>query len=81
MTENIWTRWVRFRCTTQNFWDAERFGDPIEEINTDPAVGLEPASDIAVGLDVDIQEVDTSANDGIIVSRVGDDDGDEDMNI
>jgi hypothetical protein len=81
MTENIRTRWVRFRCTTQNFWDAERFGDPIEEINTDPAVGLEPASDIAVGLDVDIQEVDTSANDGIIVSRVGDDDGDEDMNI
>jgi hypothetical protein len=23
MTENIWTRWMRFRCTTQNFWDGE----------------------------------------------------------
>lgn len=80
-TENIWTRWVRFRCTTQNFWDADRFGDPVEEINTDPAVGLEPASDIAVGLDVDINEVSTTANDGLKISRVGDDDGDDDLNI
>lgn len=80
MTENIWTRWVRFRCTTENFWDAEKFID-IEDINTDPAVGLEPASDIATGLDVDIEEVDTTANDGLIASRVGDDDGDDDLNI
>lgn len=80
MTENIWTRWVRFRCTTQNFWDADRFAD-IDSINTDPAVGLDPASDIAASLDVDINEVDTTANDGLIASRVGDDDGDDDMNI
>lgn len=80
MTENIWTRWVRFRCTTQNFWDAEKFID-IEEINTDPAVGLDPASDIAAGLDVDIEEIDTTVNDGLIASRVGDDDGDDDLNI
>lgn len=80
MSENIWTRWVRFRCTTQNFWDAERFQD-VEEINTDPAVGLEPAHDIAASLDVDINEVDTTANDGLIASRVGDDDGDDDLNI
>ncbi len=80
MTENIWTRWVRFRCTTQNFWDSEKFID-IEEINTEPAVGLEPASDIATGLDVDIEDVDTTANDGLIASRVGDDDGDDDLNI
>ena len=80
MTENIWTRWVRFRCTTENFWDAEKFID-IEEINTEPAVGLEPASDIATGLDVDIAAVDTTVNDGLIASRVGDDDGDDDLNI
>lgn len=80
MTENIWTRWVRFRCTTQNFWDAERFQE-VEELNTDPAVGLEPAHDIAASLDVDINEVDTTANDGLIASRIGDDDGDDDLNI
>lgn len=81
MTENIWTRWVRFRCTTQNFWEAEHFREPIEEINTDPAVGLPEASDIATSLDVDITQIDTTANDGIIASRVGDDDGDDDLNI
>lgn len=80
MTENIWTRWVRFRCTTQNFWDADRFAD-VEEINVDPAVGLEPASDIAASLDVDINEVDTTANDGLIASRVGDEEGEDDLNI
>lgn len=81
MTENIWTRWVRFRCTTQNFWDAERFGEPFDAINTDPAVGLPPATDIATSLDVDINDIDITANDGIIASRVGDDDGDDDLNI
>lgn len=80
MTENIWTRWIRFRCTTQNFWDGDRFVD-VEEINTDPAVGLQPASDVSTSLDVSIDEVDTTANDGIIASRVGDDNGDDDLNI
>jgi hypothetical protein len=80
MTENIWTRWVRFRCTTQNFWDADRFTD-VENINVDPAVGLDPASDVAVSLDVDINEVDTTANDGLIASRVGDINGDDDLSI
>ena len=23
MADNIWTRWLRFRCTVQNFWEAE----------------------------------------------------------
>jgi hypothetical protein len=81
MTENIWTRWVRFRCTTQNFWAADRFGEPVEEINVDPAVGLPPASDVATSLDVDIAEVDTTANQGLKASRIDDEDGDEDLNI
>lgn len=80
MTENIWTRWVRFRCTTQNFWDAARFTE-VEEVNTSPAVGLDPASDVAVSLDVDIDTVSTTSNDGLKVSRVGDEDGDEDLSI
>lgn len=81
MTENIWTRWIRFRCTTQNFWNADRFGDPVEEINTDVAYNLPPASDIATSLDVDIEEIDITANDGIIVSPAGSIDPDDDMNI
>jgi hypothetical protein len=80
MTENIWTRWVRFRCTTQNFWDAQKFID-IENLNTDPQVGQDPASDVATSLDVDIEEVDITANEGLIASRVGDEDGDDDLNI
>jgi len=79
-TENIWTRWVRFRCTTQNFWDAERFAE-IAAINVEPAVGLDPASDVAASLDVNIAEVDTTANDGLIASRIGDEDGDDDLSI
>lgn len=80
MTENIWTRWVRFRCTTQNFWSSEAT-TTVESINLDPAVGLEPASDIAASLDVDIAEIDTTANDGLKVSRIGDENDDEDMNV
>lgn len=81
MTENIWTRWVRFRCTTQNFWDAERFGGPVEDINLEVAYGLEPAYDVSTSLDVDINEVDTTSNNGLIASRIGDDDGEDDVNI
>jgi len=79
-TENIWTRWVRFRCTTENFWDAERFAE-VAALNTDPAVGLEPASDIAASLDVDINEVDTTSNEGLMAGRVGDVDDEDDLNI
>lgn len=81
MTENIWTRWVRFRCTTQNFWGAEKYGTLVDSINTDPAVGLEPASDIATSLDIDPQSVDNTSNDGIRASRINDPEGDEDLEI
>ena len=80
MGENIWTRWIRFRCTTQNFWDADKFAE-IAGVNTEPAVGLEPASSVSTSLDVDIAEVDTTSNDGIIVSRIGDEEGVDDLNI
>lgn len=75
MTENIWTRWVRYKCTTQNYWVADKYLD-IEEINTDVAVLSPPASDIAAD---DITSVDTEYNDGIRASRVGDEEDEEDV--
>jgi len=80
MTENIWTRWIRFRCTTQNWWGGDSSIE-IEAVNLDPAVGLEPASSVSAGLDVDIESIDTTANPGLRAGRVGDDDGFEDLNI
>lgn len=84
MAENIWTRWIRFRCTTQNFWSGDEFFS-IEEINTEVAVGLEPAGQIATSLDVDPSTVDTTSNRGIIASRIHNDEEDEliedDLNI
>lgn len=78
MMENVWTRWIRFRCTVENFWGSDEFLD-IQDVNLDPAVGLEPASAISVSSDVDEDSVDTTANRGIAVSRTGDDNDDEDI--
>lgn len=33
MGNNIWTRWVRYRCTTQNDWAAEELIEPELEVN------------------------------------------------
>lgn len=81
ITENIWTRWIRFKCTTENFWIMDGTLYDIEEVNTAEAVNQVPASSVAVSEDVEVSEVDITANEGLIASRVGDDDGDEDMNI
>lgn len=64
MTDNIWTRWVRFRCTTENFWAADPFTD-IREVNTDAAVGLVHRREISVSHDVDPRDVDPHSNEGI----------------
>lgn len=80
MAENTWTRWIRFRCTTENFWQDDPFGE-VDEINLDPAIGLEPASDVAASPDVNIADVDTTANEGLQAGRIGDEDGDDDLNI
>lgn len=80
MANNTWTRWVRLRCTTQNFWAAEAFTE-VEDINMDPAIGLEPASDQAASLDVNLDEVDNTANEGLRAGRAGDVDGDDDLSI
>jgi len=69
---NIWTRWVRFRCTTQNFWEA----DPLrkfEEVNTTPSIGNPFSEDIATSLDVDPCCVDRTANKGLIAENTEED--------
>jgi hypothetical protein len=84
MTENIWTRWIRFKCTTENFWTNKEGFVEIDEVNTDVTAdpnGGPPDQpyDVAVSEDVDITEVNTNANDGLIASRAGDDDDSEDV--
>lgn len=79
MGNNIWTRWVRYRCTTQNDWPADDLR-VVDEINLDPASGIVP-EEIATSLDVDITEIDPSVNEGFRVGRIGDTSGDDDMNI
>jgi len=32
MVENIWTRWMRFRCITQNFWDSVDRSQEIDDV-------------------------------------------------
>ncbi len=73
MPDNVWTRWIRFRCTTENFWAAEPLKE-IVDVNLDAKVGLEPASSIAVTPDVDICKVDPTANKGLEVSAGDEDD-------
>lgn len=78
MGNNIWTRWVRYRCTTQNFWGADPITD-ITDVNIDTSMGSVPASDVAVTPDVNLQTIDLTANKGFKVSRIGDEDNDEDL--
>jgi hypothetical protein len=78
MAENIWTRWIRYRCTTQNFLDSSEQFIEIEDVNTDVSIGNLPASSIAASMDVNIDDIDNTANNGLWVSRINDPDGDED---
>lgn len=68
---NVWTRWVRFRCTTQNFWAADPLG-VVEHVNTDTTAhdSNPPSTDIAASHDVDLCRVDRTRNRGIRNSRI-----------
>ncbi len=50
--ENVWTRWIRFRCTVQNWIDGDAYNPPI----TDTVVDLSAQPSTAPG-DDDIIEV------------------------
>lgn len=78
MTENIWTRWIRFRCTTQNFWEADKYIQ-IDDVNLDTAVNLVTASNISMSDDSDPYLVDPNTNPGLIASSLDPDN--EDVNI
>jgi hypothetical protein len=67
---NVWTRWVRFRCTTQNFWAASPLRE-IEHVHAYPSIGNPMSCDIATSLDVDPRSVDRTANKGIVNEPVG----------
>jgi hypothetical protein len=55
---SVWTRWIRYRCTTQNFWGADEL-TTIDELDT----------------------IATLTSDGMKVSRIGDQRGEEDLGI
>lgn len=76
MGNNIWTRWVRYRCTTQNDWPADELKD-VEEINLDARSGI-VSDDYAATPDV--TDIDPSVSEGFRVSRISDTSGDDDMN-
>lgn len=77
MGNNIWTRVIRYRCTTQSAWPADDLKE-IEKIDLDAKGGIN-SDDFAASLDVDLTTVDTSQSEGIKVSRIGDIDGDDDL--
>jgi len=79
MGNNVWTRWVRYRCTTQNDWPAEELKD-IEVINLDSRGGIN-SEDFAAGPDVDISEVSAGSSEGFRVGRIGDEDGEDDLDV
>lgn len=62
---NIWTRWVRFRCTTENFWAAEPL-KYIAEVHTEASIGNPYSDEVATSRDVNPCDVDRTANKGII---------------
>jgi hypothetical protein len=36
MADNVWSRWIRFRCTVQNYLDGEEYMDqPVINIDID----------------------------------------------
>ena len=78
MTDNVWTRWVRFKCTTQNHWRMDKYLD-IDHVNMYEAVRLEPAKQIAVSRDVDPHKVDITYNAGITNESDVLGDGNDDM--
>jgi len=80
MTENIWTRWIRFRCTVQNTW-GQQVAVEVDDVNVDFAEDLEPASSIAHTDDVDPSSIDDTKNKGLFGSRVGDENDEEDIPI
>ena len=63
MGENIWTRWIRIKATTENWW-AQTPARTFDEVNTDFAVGLPLPDEISATPDVDLCELNPTVNMG-----------------
>ena len=37
MADNVWSRWIRFRCTAQNYLDGEEYIEPILDLEVNAA--------------------------------------------
>jgi hypothetical protein len=37
MADNVWSRWIRFRCTVQNYLDGEEYIEPILDLEVNAA--------------------------------------------
>jgi hypothetical protein len=48
MADNVWSRWIRFRCTVQHYVDGQDYIEPIIELDVDAASsnGEQPIVDI-----------------------------------
>ena len=71
---NVWTRWVRYRCTTQNFWGQDAL-TAVTEVRTTAQTDL-TTTDISATPDVDTSTIDLTASTGLVLSRSGTDDDD-----
>ena len=49
LVENIWTRWMRFRCTTYNYWESNPY-TPIDDVGVD--LDVESEGDIELAEEV-----------------------------
>lgn len=79
MGNNVWTRWVRFRCTTQNFWGADPTIE-VNEVNTEHTIESSNVSANTTNDETD-NLITNINNNGLLVSRIGDEEGIEDLNI
>jgi len=41
MADNVWSRWIRFRCTVENYLDGDEYIDPIVHVDVDATNGEE----------------------------------------
>lgn len=54
-TENVWTRWIRFRCTVQNYIDGEQYGPDVTD--TEVIVQAQPHQSQGEDQIVDTNEI------------------------
>jgi hypothetical protein len=69
-SDNIWTRWIRLKGTTQNFLGGKA-SFMIDEVNLDNVSNLNEPNDLAYSLDVDLGTVSLSSNKGVSVQSAG----------